>query len=136
MKPTLTLITALLLAPLAALPAADAPPPANWDRVPLNIHFGKRSGNMSDAEIEFLAKHSVLVTLEKGHGDSAHGSTEAGVADTARRLRWVQRLPAGDGRGWRRHLAILHAAVGLMRAADLSDDNLATDPKVTHARHH
>ena len=58
------------------------------------------------------------------------------VADTARRLRWVQRLPAGDGRGWRRHLAILHLAVGLMLAADLSDDNLATDPKVTHARHH
>ena len=85
-------LTALLLAPLAALPAADAPPPANWDRVPLNIHFGKRSGNMTDAEIDFLAKHSVLVTLEKGHGASAHGSTEAGVADTARRLK--QRNPS------------------------------------------
>jgi tRNA A-37 threonylcarbamoyl transferase component Bud32 len=58
------------------------------------------------------------------------------LSDTARRLRWLQRLPAGDGRGWRRHVAILHAAVGLMLAADLSDDDLAQDPKVTHARHH
>jgi tRNA A-37 threonylcarbamoyl transferase component Bud32 len=58
------------------------------------------------------------------------------VLDTARRLRWLQRLPAGDGRGWRRHLAIFHAAVGLMLAADLPDDNLAKDPKVIHARHH
>jgi tRNA A-37 threonylcarbamoyl transferase component Bud32 len=58
------------------------------------------------------------------------------VSDTARRLRWAQRLPVGDGRGWRRHVAILHVAVGLMLAADLSDDNLATDPEVTHARHH
>ena len=58
------------------------------------------------------------------------------VADAARRLRWVQRLPAGDGRGWRRHLAIFHMAVDLMLAANLSDDNPANDPKVTHARHH
>ena len=87
MKPALTLLTALLLAPLVPLHAADAPPPANWDRVPLNIHFGKRSGNLTDAEIDFLAKHSVLVALEKGHGASAHGSTEAGVADTARRIK-------------------------------------------------
>ena len=59
------------------------------------------------------------------------------VADTARRLRWVQRLPAGDGRGWRRHISILQTAVGLMLAADISDDNNpATGPKVIHARHH
>jgi tRNA A-37 threonylcarbamoyl transferase component Bud32 len=58
------------------------------------------------------------------------------VSDAARRLRWTQRLPAGEGRGWRRHLTIFHAAVGLMLAADLPDDNLATDPKVIHARHH
>ena len=48
------------------------------------------------------------------------------VADTARRLRWVQRVPAGDGSGWRRHVAILHLAVGLMLAAELPDDNPAT----------
>jgi tRNA A-37 threonylcarbamoyl transferase component Bud32 len=58
------------------------------------------------------------------------------VADAAWRLRWMQRLPAGDGRGWRRHLAIFHTAVGLMLCADLPDDNLARNPKVIHARHH
>lgn len=57
------------------------------------------------------------------------------VADTARRLRWVQRLPAGDGQGWRRHMSILQLAVDLMLAADLPDDNPATGPKVIHARH-
>lgn len=58
------------------------------------------------------------------------------VGGTARRLRWVQRVPAGDGRGWRRHVAILQLAVGLMLAADLSDDNPASGQKVIHARHH
>jgi tRNA A-37 threonylcarbamoyl transferase component Bud32 len=58
------------------------------------------------------------------------------VADAARRLRWVHRLPAGDGSGWRRHITILQTAVGLMLAAQTPDDNPATDPKVIHARHH
>jgi hypothetical protein len=47
---------------------------------------------MTDAEIDFLATHSRLIALEKGHGASVHGSTEAGVADTARRLK--QRNPS------------------------------------------
>jgi hypothetical protein len=58
------------------------------------------------------------------------------VAETARRLRWVQRLGAGDGRGWRRHVAILQSAVALMRAADTPEDNPGHDDKVIHARHH
>jgi tRNA A-37 threonylcarbamoyl transferase component Bud32 len=58
------------------------------------------------------------------------------VAATARRLRWVQRLQAGDGRGWRRHVAILQSAVALMLAAEIADDNPRNDPKVSHARHH
>jgi len=64
----------------------------SWDRVPLYIHFGKRNGDLTEAEIDFLATNSRLIALEKGHGASAHGSTEAGVADTARRLK--QRNPA------------------------------------------
>lgn len=51
------------------------------------------------------------------------------VADTARRLRWVQRLKAGDGRGWRRHVAILQSAVALMLAAQPIDDNPALTPR-------
>jgi len=82
---------------LAAEPAAKTDAAAtltgfSWDRVPLNIHFGKRNADMTDAEIDFLATHSRLIALEKGHGAGVHGSTEAGVADTARRLK--QRNPA------------------------------------------
>jgi hypothetical protein len=58
------------------------------------------------------------------------------VTDTAQCLRWLRRIPAGDGRGWRRHISILQTAVGLMLAAETSDDNPATGPKVIHARHH
>ena len=63
----------------------------SWDRVPVNIHFGKRGADMTEAELDFIAAHSDFVTLEKGHGASAHGGTEAGIADTARRLK--QRNP-------------------------------------------
>jgi tRNA A-37 threonylcarbamoyl transferase component Bud32 len=58
------------------------------------------------------------------------------VADTARRLRWVQRLAAQDGRGWRRHVAVLQSAVALMLAADTPDGKARQDPEVIHARHH
>lgn len=69
----------------------DVFPKFSWDRVPLNIHFGKRSGDMTDQEIEFLASHSNFIVLEKSHGARVHGSTEAGIADTARRI--VKRNP-------------------------------------------
>jgi hypothetical protein len=79
--------------------APSPPPPASvrltgfsWDRVPLNLHFGKRTTDLTDAEIAFVAGHSNLIALEKGHGASVHGSTEAGIADSARRI--VQRNPA------------------------------------------
>jgi tRNA A-37 threonylcarbamoyl transferase component Bud32 len=58
------------------------------------------------------------------------------VGDTARRLRWVRRLSARDGRGWRRHVAILQSAVALMLAAGAPDGNAHQDDKVIHARHH
>ncbi len=103
MKSTLTLPAALLFSSLAllALRGEDAPkaaqdrpvqlfPGFNWDRVPVNIHFGKRS-EMTDAEIDFVASHSELVSLEKSHGVEAHGSTEEGIAATAIRLK--QRNP-------------------------------------------
>jgi hypothetical protein len=103
MKHTLPLLAALLLAPLVTptLHGEDAPIPArsrsaqlfpgfHWDRVPVNIHFGKR-GEMTDAEIDFVASHSEFVTLEKSHSVDAHGSTEKGIAVTAARLK--QRNP-------------------------------------------
>jgi hypothetical protein len=96
------LLTALLLAPLASLHAAerakpvplgtaDAFPDFNWDRVPLYIHFGQRTGDLTDGQIAFLASHSRWIALEKSHGVAVHGSTEKGIADTARRLK--QRNP-------------------------------------------
>jgi hypothetical protein len=95
------LLVALQLAPLASLHAAEDVKPVlagvadkflnfNWNRVPLNIHFGKQS-EMTDAEIAFVASHSEFVVLEKSHGVGAHGSTEKGVFDTAWRLK--QRNP-------------------------------------------
>ncbi|GAB6164143.1 hypothetical protein JCM19992_01430 [Thermostilla marina] len=63
----------------------------SWERVPVCIHFGKRTSDLTDAELGFLASHAGLITLEKGHGASVYGSTEAGIANTARRLK--QRNP-------------------------------------------
>lgn len=75
-----------------ASPASGTPfPQFSWDRVPLNLHFGKRRGDLTDQEIEFIADQSSFICLEKSHGRDAHGSTEAGIADTARRI--VQRNP-------------------------------------------
>lgn len=76
--------------------------------------------------------------IDQLRAELAHESTPVRslVADTARRLRWVQRLPAGDGRGWRRHVAILQSAVALMLAAEAPNDNSRGEDKVIHARHH
>ncbi len=67
-------------------------PGFSWDRVPLNLHFGKRTADLTAAEIDFIASRSTLIALEKSHGVTPHGSTEAGIADSARRI--VQRNPA------------------------------------------
>ncbi len=74
-----------------AEPTLPAAKPGSWDRVPLNIHFGKAEGDLTDAEIDFLASYNGWIALEKSHGLEAHGSTEAGIADTAKRLK--QRNP-------------------------------------------
>ena len=58
-----------------------------WDRVPVNIHFGKRIGDVTDEEIDFIATHSEFVTLEKSHGIEPHGSTERGIAATSTQLK-------------------------------------------------
>ncbi|MGE0755847.1 MAG: putative glycoside hydrolase [Pirellulaceae bacterium] len=93
-------LAALLQVPLASFSPGDEvapiPPPSRsaqlipdfrWDRVPVNIHFGKRNGELTDDEIGFIASHSELVTLEKSHGVGRHGSTEKGIAATAARLK-------------------------------------------------
>jgi hypothetical protein len=73
----------------AGLAAAEPPPPvfAEWERVPLYVHFGKRDGELTSAELDFLAANAPVVALEKSHGAALHGSTEAGIAATARELK-------------------------------------------------
>jgi hypothetical protein len=94
---TLGLLLALAAIPAWTAEAARTPaatvrvPGFNWDRVPLNLHFGKRTADLTDAEVDFVARHSNLIALEKGHGATPHGSTEAGIADSARRIK--QRNP-------------------------------------------
>lgn len=88
----LTLSSELQTINPAAPPRATAALPGfNWDRVPLNLHFGKRSADLTNAEVGFIASHSTLIALEKSHGVTPHGSTEAGIADSARRI--TQRNP-------------------------------------------
>ena len=52
------------ITPAAARVTAGLPA-FSWDRVPLNLHFGKRSADLTDAEVEFVARHSSLIALEK-----------------------------------------------------------------------
>lgn len=81
------------------------------------------------------APRDQIVALLRDQLERERAPVRQMVADTARRLRWMRRLPAGDGQGWRRHLAIVHMAVSLMLAADPTNDNEAAGPKVIHARH-
>lgn len=88
----LTLSSELQTINPAAPPRVTAALPGfSWDRVPLNLHFGKRNASLTDAEIDFIARRSALIALEKSHGVTPHGSTEAGIADSARRI--TQRNP-------------------------------------------
>ena len=65
----------------------SAKPHFSWDTVPVYIHFGKSSGQLSDTELKFVAQVSDFVCLEKGHGRGRSGSTEKGIAFDAKRLK-------------------------------------------------
>ena len=90
MKHILT-FTALLLAPLAALHAADALPPFSWEKVPVYAHVGKSSDDFTPEQLDFLAKHFDFIAFEKGQAVRKRGDTEAGIAEAARQIR--QRNP-------------------------------------------
>ncbi|MEQ1859681.1 MAG: putative glycoside hydrolase [Chthoniobacteraceae bacterium] len=110
MKHTLALITAILLASLCELHAADALPPFSWDHVPVYAHVGKRSGDFTTEELDFLAKHFDFITIEKDQASGKHGSTEAGFTVAAREIKkrnprakvlfyWNASLDTASGRG-------------------------------------
>ena len=90
-KITTLLLPTLLLAPLAALHAADALPPFSWDRVPLYAHVKKSAGDFTPEELDFLAKHFDFITIEKGQAVDKRDNTEAGIAEAARQIK--QRNP-------------------------------------------
>jgi hypothetical protein len=61
----------------------------SWDTVPVCAHMGQTSGTLSQAELEWIASAYPIITLEKSHGLEVYGSTEAGIAATARRLKAI-----------------------------------------------
>jgi len=81
--------TALVLTAGTTLHAGEEPgwPRFSWDTVPVCIHFGKRSGPLTQDELEFVARTSNLVCLEKAHAMDRLGSTEKGIAHDAKRLK-------------------------------------------------
>jgi len=89
----LPLLSALLLAPLAALHAADLSasphkfPSFSWERVPRYIHIRKDTTFSAD-EIRYLASFP-LITFEKGTGAKEFGSTEAGTLAAARAVKKI-----------------------------------------------
>ncbi len=89
---TCTRLVVLLLSLLSPLAVSGASPAEeltgfSWERVPVYVHFGKRTADMTGPELDFLAQHYRFVALEKGHGAAAHGSTEEGIYATARELK-------------------------------------------------
>ena len=62
-------------------------PRFSWDTVPVYIHFGKTPAALTDQEVQFVAGVSDFVCLEKSHARTQFGSTEAGTAHDAARLK-------------------------------------------------
>lgn len=87
------LLSALLLAPFAALYAAapaggpDRLPAFSWERVPRYMHIRKDTAFTAD-ELRYLASFP-LVTFEKSTGARDTGSTEAGTLAAARAVKKI-----------------------------------------------
>jgi len=62
-------------------------PNFSWDTVPVYLHFGKKKRTLNKQELEFVAKTSNFIGLEKMHGIGSKGSTESGTAFDIRRLK-------------------------------------------------
>jgi len=62
-------------------------PAFSWDKVPVIAHFGKHDDELTKKQIDFLADHFPVVVLEKSHAIKKLGSTEAGIAHDAARLK-------------------------------------------------
>jgi hypothetical protein len=65
-----SLLVFLLFLPLSAFLLGAGKPPSpeqvtgfSWDRVPVYLQFGKRGAEMTTQELDFVAQHTLLVTL-------------------------------------------------------------------------
>ena len=92
MKPIHLFLAFLLVPAPAGLRAADQLssdrlPAFSWDRVPCYMHVRKDTA-FTPAEVRYLASFP-LVTLEKGTGTKAFGSTEAGTLAAAKAIKAV-----------------------------------------------
>lgn len=87
MRTICSLLVVLILAPLGTACANDALPPFNWDRVPVYAHVAKASGDFTNKEVDFLAKHYSFITIEKGQAAQKHGNTEDGFVIATREIK-------------------------------------------------
>ena len=93
MKHTFTLFTALLLAPLASLAAAESAtstdklPAFSWEKVPQYMHI-RKARKFTDDEIKYLASFPLL-TFEKTTGHKDFNSTEDGSLAAAKAVKAV-----------------------------------------------
>ena len=69
------------------LRADEGLPPFSWERVPLFMHLGKQSDDLTPKQLDFLARHYSFITLEKQFAVRKRGSTEAGIAEAARQIK-------------------------------------------------
>ena len=83
----LFLLTVLLSLTNLPLRAGDAFPLFRWDHVPVYAHVGKRSGDFTPKELDFLAKHFDFITIEKAQAIQKYGNTEAGFAVAVREIK-------------------------------------------------
>ncbi len=58
------------------------------------------------------------------------------VADTSRRLAWLLRLDATQGRAWHRHVAVVQSVLRLALSATAAPIEATDTPEALHARHH
>jgi hypothetical protein len=73
----------------ADIAASGSYPAFSWDKVPVCFHLGKQTALFTQEEATFLASHSGLIFLEKGHAIQQLGTTEKGIEMQARLLKAV-----------------------------------------------
>jgi hypothetical protein len=61
--------------------------PFSWDTVPVYAHLANMSEDFTSEQLDFLADHFDLITIEKGQAKRTHGSTEKGFAVAVKEIK-------------------------------------------------